>query len=154
MRKPSRAAAGDVKLTLLTGGVAAACASVVLLVLFGIYILPFGTSPFGSQVPAEMPAITAGEEYFDRPETIIVTLRADKVVYVGANAVRRTDLESHLRTMHLKYPERMVELRAFKRATLGDLAPVLGAMRGSGYSRFWVFGRPSAVLELASRTST
>jgi biopolymer transport protein ExbD len=134
--------------------VAAALASVALVILFAIYAVPFGTISAGSQVPADVPAITAGEAYFDKPDTIVVTLRSDKSIYVGPNAVRRSDLESHLRIMRGKYPDRMLELRAFKAATLGDIAPVLGAMRGAGYSQFWVFGRRSAVLELASRTGT
>jgi biopolymer transport protein ExbD len=137
----------------LSGGIAAALASVVLVVLFSMYLVPFGAIVCGAGVPVNTPAITAGEEYFDKPDTIILTVRADRSVYLGPNAIRPAELEAHLRALRLKYPERGLELRAAGTSTLGELAPILGAMRRAGYPRFWVFGNRSSILELTSRVA-
>lgn len=141
------------RLPLVSGGVAAGLASVMLVILFGVYVLPFGTS-HGSGVPVDSPTIRAGEAYFDKPPSIIVTLRSDHSIYVGPNVVRRGELQSHLKSMRANHPDHMVELRAFKSATLGELAPLLSAMHGAGYSHFWVFGKRSSVLELVARAGT
>ena len=48
------------RLPLISGGVAAALAGVMLVVLFGMYLLPFGTMRHGSSVPVDVPTIRAG----------------------------------------------------------------------------------------------
>jgi biopolymer transport protein ExbD len=136
---------------ILSGGIAAALSGVVLTILFSMYLAPFGAIVCGAWVPTDAPSITAGEAFFDKPPTIIVTVRADRSVYVGSNAVRLSGLEEHLRQFRARYPEQGLELRAAGTSTLGDLAPILSAMRRAGYPRFWVFGDRSSVLELTAR---
>lgn len=140
-------------LPILSGGIAAGLAGVVLIVLFSTYMVPFGAIVCGARVPANTPTVTAGDAFFDKPPTIIVTVRADRSVYVGPNAVWPSELEEHLKQMRAKYPEQAIELRASGTSTLGELAPILSAMRRAGYPRFWVFGVRSSVLELTARVA-
>ena len=144
---------GSARFPVLPAGIAAALAGIVLVVLASMYLVPFGSIVCGAWVPVNTPTITAGDAYFDKPDTIILTVRADKSVYLGPNAIRPRDLEANLRQLRLKYPERGLELRAAGTSTLGELAPVLGAIRRAGYPRFWVFGNRSSVLELTARVA-
>src|SRR5687767_5135746 len=86
---------GRSRILYLSGGVAAAMASVLLVVLFAFYLAPFGVIVCGG-IPVNPPEIRAGEAHFDRPVAITVTVRKDHVVYVGPNVVPAEALRTEL----------------------------------------------------------
>jgi biopolymer transport protein ExbD len=141
---------GRSRVSYLSGGVAAAMASVLLVVLFAFYLAPFGVIVCGG-IPVNPPEIRAGEAHFDRPVAIIVTVKRDRAVYVGPNVVPADGLRAELERVRATFPGCPLELRADRKITMAQLTPVLRAMRDAGYSQFSVFGRPSSVLELAAQ---
>jgi biopolymer transport protein ExbD len=135
----------------VSGGVAAAMASVLLVILFAFYLVPFGSIVCGIGIPVNPPDIRAGDAYFDRPIAITVTVKRDHAVYVGPNIVPMHALGEELQRVRAAFPGRPLELKADRKITMSELTPVLRAMRAAGYSEFSVFGPPSSVLELAAQ---
>jgi biopolymer transport protein ExbD len=105
---------------------------------------------FGPSVSA--PEVRAGELYFEKPDTFIVTVHRDGGVFVGPARVPLLSLTGELRRARQTWPGRPLELRVDGRVKLGELAPVLDSARDAGYHAYYVFGPEQSILRLDPRT--
>ncbi|HEV7764539.1 MAG TPA: biopolymer transporter ExbD [Thermoanaerobaculia bacterium] len=126
---------------------AAGLASVVMALAFALYVPFMGIICDFRPIP-DMPQIRAGNAYWEKPETYVVSVKSDATVYIGALRVQPSDVADELRTIRRIAPDRPIELRVSGRVTLGQLEPVLSAMREAGYSSYFVFGSQRALIAL------
>jgi biopolymer transport protein ExbD len=118
---------------------AAGLTAVVLAVTFALYV-PFTAIICDFRPPDNLPEIKSGDAYWEKPETYVITVRGDATVLIGAQRVPLSRVADELRTIRRIAPDRPIELRASGRVTLGQLEPVLSAIREAGYSSYFVFG--------------
>lgn len=76
----------------------------------------------------------------------VITVNSDATVVIGALRVPISRVADELRTIRRIAPDRPIELRVSGRVTLGQLEPVLSAMREAGYSSYFVFGPERALI--------
>jgi biopolymer transport protein ExbD len=131
----------------MSSAFSAALAAVVVTLLFALY-LPYTAIVCVFRGLPATPEIRAGEVYWEKPDTLVVSVQRDGSVFLGPNVVRLRVLTSELSRAHMLWPDRPLELRVDGRVTLGELEPVLSAAREAGYSAFYVFGRDRSILQL------
>lgn len=130
-------------------GFHAAFAATLLTILFALYVIPYGVivDTFSYFPEAD---IRAGDAYFEPPAPVVLWVRADGSTLLDFKFVPSSQLVQELTAARL-HGSRSLQLRADRRVKLGTLAPVLTAIRLSGFNQFYVLGPHRSILELQAR---
>lgn len=139
-------------ISFLPSSTSAGASSVILVILFSLYVIPFGTIVCGgiSLSPAD---IQAGSSFFEKPGTIPVSIKADGTFFIGPSIVPAGQLVSVLRDVRRTLPNLALEIRGDRRASSTDVFRALAAARDAGYSEAYVFGNEHSILELSAAIS-
>ena len=109
----------------------------VILVLLIIFMI---AAPLATvDIPVELPSTTAQRpERPDKP--IFLTIKADRSLAIGEDAVPREALSQALNAAAKGNHEERIFLRADKNVTYGDIMQVMNDMRTSGYLKIALVG--------------
>jgi hypothetical protein len=121
-------------LSFLPVSLAAAGASVLLVVLFGVYVMPSLVISCLLGVPVNLPVADA-------------TLRMDRdgVFYDGSTVIAAGELSAHLRAKREAEPWRPLEIQAEDGVAEDTMSDFLRAARKAGYAEAFVSGRRYAL---------
>ncbi len=111
----------------------------VMLVLLVIFMV---TAPLlVAGVPVELPKNSA--QRISQPnKPVIVTLAADRSLYIRDEQVSAASLISHLSALRAAEGDAVVYLRADKAIPYGDVMELLGGLNASGYQRISLLSQP------------
>jgi len=100
----------------------------VLLIIFMVIVPTIVTG-----ITVKLP-VGNGDPVGKLDEQLAITVKDDATVYLGALAVRREQVASELERLHAQSPNRPVAVRGDKTVAYGEVARVLGACRGAGFT--------------------
>jgi TolR protein len=111
----------------------------VMLVLLVIFMV---TAPLlVAGVPVELPKNSA--QRISQPnKPVIVTLAADRSLYIRDEQVNAASLISRLSALRAAEGDAIVYLRADKTIPYGDVMELLGGLNASGYQRISLLSQP------------
>ncbi len=113
----------------------------VLLIIFMV-IAPMMVKQFWLHVPKKEIAATTPEPPADGPVPIVVSVRADRSVWINADPVPLAELGQRLERIFAARPDRLVFFDADDRVAYGDAVLVLDAARGGGATNIAVLTEP------------
>ena len=103
----------------------------VLLIIFMV-IAPMMVKQFWLHVPKKETAAVAAEPPADAPVSIVVSVRADRTVWINADPVPLAELGTRLERIFAARTDRLVFFDADDRLPYGDAVEVLDTARGGG----------------------
>ena len=115
----------------------------VLLIIFMV-IAPMMVKQFWLHVPKKETAAAAQEAPSDGPVPIVVSVRADRTVWINADQVPLAELGARLERIFAARSDRLVFFDAEDRVAYGDAVAVLDAARGGGATNIAVLTEPAA----------
>jgi biopolymer transport protein ExbD len=121
-------------LSFLPGPFAAAAASVLLVVLFGVYVMPSQVISCLMGVPVNLPV-----------EAEKLTIDRDGFFLAGSAVIAPGDLSAHLRAKREAEPWRPLEIQADDQVAEATIRDVLLAARKAGYTEAFISGRRYAL---------
>src|SRR6476620_5462186 len=101
----------------------------VLLIIFMVV-----TPMLQKGVPVNLPVTEDPEKTPDTEKQLLISVKADKTVYVGSNAVRKEEVKSVLQELQQRTPDREVAVKGDRLAMYGDVVDVLKACRDVGFN--------------------
>lgn len=101
----------------------------VLLIIFMV-IVPTIVNGIAVKLPVSATSDPAGK----LDEQLAITVKDDATVYLGSLVVRREQVATELQRLHAASPNRPVAVRGDKAVAYGEVARVLDACRGAGFS--------------------
>jgi biopolymer transport protein ExbD len=109
----------------------------VILVLLIIFMI---AAPLATvDVPVDLPATTAPRQ--QRPDKpVFLTIKADRTLAIGDDAVPREALASALATASKGNHDERIFLRADRAVNYGDVMEVMNALRSAGYLKVALVG--------------
>ena len=109
----------------------------VILVLLIIFMI---AAPLATvDIPVELPSTTAQRQ--ERPDKpIFLTIKADRSLAIGDDAVARETLPQALNAAAKGNHDERIFLRADKSVTYGDIMQVMNDMRSAGYLKIALVG--------------
>ena len=115
----------------------------VLLIIFMV-IAPMMVKQFWLHVPKKETAAAAPDTPSDGPVPIVVSVRADRTVWINADQVPLAELGARLERIFAARSDRLVFFDAEDRVAYGDAVAVLDAARGGGATNIAVLTEPAA----------
>ena len=113
---------------------AAAAASVLLVVLFGVYVMPSLVISCLMGVPVNLPVAAA-----------TLTIDSDGVFHDDSTVIAPGDIAAHLRAKREAEPWRPLEIQADDQVAEATIRDVLHAARQAGYTEAFVSNRRYAL---------
>jgi biopolymer transport protein ExbD len=121
-------------LSFLPGPFAAAAASVLLVVLFGVYVVPYQVISCLMGVPVNLPV-----------EAETLTIDRDGFFLADSAVIAPGDLSAHLRAKREAEPWRPLKIQADDRVAEATIRDVLLAARKAGYTEAFISSRRYAL---------
>ena len=115
----------------------------VLLIIFMV-IAPMMVKQFWLHVPKKETAAAAADQPSDGPVPIVVSVRADRSVWINADPVALPELGARLQRIFAARTDRLVFFDADDQVGYGDAIRVLDAARGGGATNIAVLTEPVA----------
>ena len=115
----------------------------VLLIIFMV-IAPMMVKQFWLHVPKKETAAAVPEAPSAGPVPIVVSVRADRTVWINADQVPLAELGARLERIFAARSDRLVFFDAEDRVAYGDAVAVLDAARGGGATNIAVLTEPAA----------
>jgi biopolymer transport protein TolR len=109
----------------------------VLLIIFMVV-----TPMLQKGVPVNLPVTEEPEKTPDTEKQLQISVKADKTVYVGSNAVRKEEVKAILEDIQQRTPDREVAVKGDKMAMYGDVLDVLKACRDVGFNDVGLIAQP------------
>lgn len=111
----------------------------VMLVLLVIFMVtaPILQQGISVQLPRARAAAMAGEE-----RGLVVSLTADRKIFLNDTLLRTDDLQSRLRSIIGREPDRQVFLRADSRVPYGEVMGLMAAIKEAGVQRLGMVTEP------------
>jgi biopolymer transport protein TolR len=109
----------------------------VLLIIFMVV-----TPMLQKGVPVNLPVTEAPEKTPDTEKQLLISVKADGSVYLGPNAVRKDQVESTLKEMFERTPDREVAVKGDRLVKYGDVVDVLKACRDVGFNDVGLISQP------------
>lgn len=131
----------------LPSAAGAALASVLLTVIFTVYI-PLGAIVCGPFTGLR-PDVLTGAAYFERPRTTVLSIQRDGVYVVGGRAVPDEQLVTQLQDARARAPDVPLELQADRKLPTDRVLHALAAARSAGYSEVYLFGHEHSLLDVS-----
>jgi biopolymer transport protein TolR len=109
----------------------------VLLIIFMVV-----TPMLQKGVPVNLPVTEQPEKTPDTEKQLQISLKADGSVYLGPNVVRKDQVESALKEIQERTPDREIAVKGDKLVKYGDVLDVLRACREVGFNDVGLIAQP------------
>ena len=114
----------------------------VLLIIFMV-IAPMMVKQFWLHVPKKETAAAADDSASDGPVPVVLTVRADRSVWINKDRVELAELRDKLNRIFAARTDRLVFFDADDAVPYGDAVRVLDAARGGGAANIAVLTEPA-----------
>lgn len=112
----------------------------VVLVLLIIFMVV--TPMLQKGVPVNLPVTEDPEQTPDTEKQLQISVKADGTVYLGPNVVRKDQVESALKDIHEREPDREIAVKGDRTVKYGDVLDVLKACREVGFNDVGLVAQP------------
>lgn len=112
----------------------------VVLVLLIIFMVV--TPMLQKGVPVNLPVTEQPEQTPDTEKQLQISVKADGTVYLGPNVVRKDQVESALKAIQEKEPDREIAVKGDRTVKYGDILDVLKACREVGFNDVGLVAQP------------
>jgi biopolymer transport protein ExbD len=112
----------------------------VVLVLLIIFMVV--TPMLQKGVPVDLPVTTAPEKTPDTEKQLQISVKSDGSVYLGANVVRKDQVEAGLKEIFERTPDREIAVKGDRVVKYGDVLDVLKACREVGFNDVGLISEP------------
>ena len=109
----------------------------VLLIIFMVV-----TPMLQKGVPVNLPVTEDPEKTPDTEKQLIISVKSDGSVYLGPNVVRKDQVESALKEIQERTPDREVAVKGDRQVKYGDVLDVLRACRDVGFNDVGLVSQP------------
>lgn len=109
----------------------------VLLIIFMVI-----TPLLQKGVPVNLPVTEDPEKTPDTEKQLQISVKADGSVYLGPQVVRKDQVESSLKEIHERTPDREVAVKGDRLVKYGDVLDVLKACREVGFNDVGLISQP------------
>ncbi len=109
----------------------------VLLIIFMVV-----TPMLQKGVPVNLPVTEDPEKTPDTEKQLQISVKADGSVYLGPTVVRKDQVESALKEIHERTPDREVAVKGDRLVKYGDVLDVLKACREVGFNDVGLISQP------------
>ena len=109
----------------------------VLLIIFMVV-----TPMLQKGVPVNLPVTEDPEKTPDTEKQLIISVKADNTVYLGPNVVRKDEVESALKAIQERTPDREVAVKGDRLVKYGAVLDVLKACREVGFNDVGLVAQP------------
>ena len=140
MRKLSGNSLGKVSHAALNSDINVTPLVDVCLVLLIIFMVV--TPLLQKGVPVNLPVTEDPEKTPDTDKQLQISVKADRIVYIGPNAVRKEEVKSLLEDIQQRTPDREIAVKGDKLAKYGDVLDVLKACREVGFNDVGLISQP------------
>ena len=107
---------------------------VFLLLVF--FMTVSSMSQAGHRVELELPESTSGETPTDLSNRVILSVQKDGTFYLGGELLLAEKLGSRLQSMHDRFPEMKLRIRADRGTTFSDVKKAMTAATEAGISDY------------------
>src|SRR5688572_14781299 len=140
MKKLSGNSLGKVSHAALTSDINVTPLVDVCLVLLIIFMVV--TPMLQKGVPVNLPVTEDPEKTPDTEKQLQISVKADGSVYLGPNVVRKDQVESALKEIQERTPDREIAVKGDKLVKYGDVLDVLRACREVGFNDVGLIAQP------------
>jgi len=109
----------------------------VLLIIFMVV-----TPMLQKGIPVNLPVTEDPEKTPDTEKQLQISVKADGSVYLGPNVVRKDQVESALKEIQQRTPDREIAVKGDKLVKYGDVLDVLRACREVGFNDVGLIAQP------------
>ena len=109
----------------------------VLLIIFMVV-----TPMLQKGVPVNLPVTEDPEKTPDTEKQLQISVKADGSVYLGPNVVRKDQVETSLKEIYERTPDREIAVKGDKLVKYGDVLDVLKACREVGFNDVGLISQP------------
>lgn len=109
----------------------------VLLIIFMVV-----TPMLQKGVTVNLPVTEDPEKTPDTDKQLQISVKADGVVYVGANVVRKDQVQTALEEIHQRTPDREIAVKGDQLVKYGEVLDVLKALREVGFNDVGLIAQP------------
>lgn len=109
----------------------------VLLIIFMVV-----TPMLQKGVPVNLPVTEDPEKTPDTEKQLQISVKADGSVYLGPNVVRKDQVESSLKEIYERTPDREIAVKGDRLVKYGDVLDVLKACREVGFNDVGLISQP------------
>jgi len=109
----------------------------VLLIIFMVV-----TPMLQKGVPVNLPVTEEPEKTPDTEKQLQISVKADGSVYLGPTVVMKQQVESELKNIHDRTPDREIAVKGDKKVKYGDVLDVLRACREVGFNNVGLIAQP------------
>ena len=109
----------------------------VLLIIFMVV-----TPLLQKGIPVNLPVTDEPEKTPDTDKQLQISVKADGSVYLGPNVVRKDQVESALKEIQERTPDREIAVKGDKLVKYGDVLDVLRACREVGFNDVGLIAQP------------
>jgi biopolymer transport protein ExbD len=112
----------------------------VVLVLLIIFMVV--TPMLQKGVPVNLPVTDAPEKTPDTEKQLQISVKSDGSVYLGPNVVRKDQVETALKEIFERTPDREIAVKGDRQVKYGDVLDVLKACREVGFNDVGLIAQP------------
>ena|ERR1043166_7564428 len=109
----------------------------VLLIIFMVV-----TPMLQKGVPVNLPVTEDPEKTPDTEKQLIISVKSDGSVYLGSTVILKQQVESELKTIHDRTPDREIAVKGDKMVKYGAVLDVLKACREVGFNNVGLIAQP------------
>jgi biopolymer transport protein TolR len=109
----------------------------VLLIIFMVV-----TPMLQKGVPVNLPVTEDPEKTPDTDKQLQISVRADGAVYLGPNVIRKDQVQSQLKEIFERTPDREIAVKGDRLVKYGDVLDVLKACREVGFNDVGLISQP------------
>ena len=109
----------------------------VLLIIFMVV-----TPMLQKGVPVNLPVTDGPEKTPDTEKQLQISVKADGSVYLGPNVIRKDQVESQLKEIFERTPDREIAVKGDRLVKYGDVLDVLKACREVGFNDVGLISQP------------
>jgi biopolymer transport protein TolR len=109
----------------------------VLLIIFMVV-----TPMLQKGVPVNLPVTEDPEKTPDTDKQLQISVKSDGSVYLGPNVVRKDQVESSLKEIYERTPDREIAVKGDRLVKYGDVLDVLKACREVGFNDVGLISQP------------
>ena len=109
----------------------------VLLIIFMVV-----TPMLQKGIPVNLPVTEDPEKTPDTEKQLQISVKADGSVYIGPNVVRKDQVETALKELQERTPDREIAVKGDKLVKYGDVLDVLRALREVGFNDVGLIAQP------------
>src|SRR5881392_3412319 len=109
----------------------------VLLIIFMVV-----TPMLQKGVPVNLPVTEDPERTPDSEKQLLISVKADGIIYLGSTVVRKEQVQSELETIHQRTPDREIAVKGDRTVKYGAVISVLKSCREVGFNNVGLIAMP------------